>query len=91
MSREALAFSITAEISDFGQRLRAPILTGGGTVRSATRRQNVGTLTCKKAALSFAVSNGSVRCIYQPFCRDSVRDGMMFTDPGWFSPINASR
>lgn len=63
--RAALAVSITAKISDFGQRDSPPSFTGLGMVPSATRRQKVGTLICKIEAHSRAIRSGSVIGIVQ--------------------------
>ena len=51
---------MTAKISDLGQRDSPPSFTGFGTVPSATRRQKVGTLSCKTEAASCARNRTSI-------------------------------
>lgn len=55
-ARPSAACRMTVSMSAGCQRDRLPILSGFGTVPSATRRQKVETLMCSRAAASFTVS-----------------------------------
>ena len=66
LTLRALACSMTAKISDSGHLESPPSFTGLGTVPSATRRQNVGTLIWRTLELSRTVKSGSVILIGSP-------------------------
>lgn len=59
-TRRAFAASITATISECGQRLMPPIFTGFGIVPSATRRQKVALEQPSKSAASPSRISGSL-------------------------------